>query len=300
MYILYMKMITDIETITYDVCKEQVLLHNSKKILKSYEKHVYDVIINNNWIELFDLIKPKHKTLIWTKENCKTEALKYQYKSDFTRKSNGAYKSAFTNGWIDDICSHMTKKPQKVKKLSYYQRNKELIEKRWIENREHRLNVQRQYRLNNLETVREKVKLFNREYRKIKKDEVNDHRRQRYRNKKVDPIYRIATNLRTLIRTSIINQGYKKGKRTQQILGCTFEEFKLHIESQFEPWMSWDNYGNWNGIPTERNTSWDIDHKIPSSHATTEEEIYSLNHYSNLQPLCSYFNRYTKSNRFIS
>jgi hypothetical protein len=51
--------------------------------------------------------------------------------------------------------------------------------------------------------------------------------------------------------------------------------------------MIWDNYGLYNG--TEY--GWDIDHIIPSSSAITEEELLKLNHFSNLQPLCSYFNR---------
>jgi len=48
--------------------------------------------------------------------------------------------------------------------------------------------------------------------------------------------------------------------------------------------MSWDNQGKY----------WDIDHIIPVSSAKTEEEIIKLNHYTNLQPLESYYNRHIK------
>ena len=41
----------------------------------------------------------------------------------------------------------------------------------------------------------------------------------------------------------------------------------------------------------------DIDHIIPISTAKTEEEIIKLNHYSNLQPLCSYTNRVIKRDK---
>ena len=58
--------------------------------------------------------------------------------------------------------------------------------------------------------------------------------------------------------------------------------------------MTWNNRGNWNGIPTEINTAWDLDHIIPLSTAKTEEDVIRLNHYTNLQPLCSYTNRYNK------
>jgi hypothetical protein len=40
--------------------------------------------------------------------------------------------------------------------------------------------------------------------------------------------------------------------------------------------MSWDNHGK-NG--------WHIDHKFPLAKASSESEIYKLNHYTNLQPL---------------
>lgn len=55
--------------------------------------------------------------------------------------------------------------------------------------------------------------------------------------------------------------------------------------------MTWENRGLYN---SELNYGWDIDHIIPLSSALTEEDILKLNHYTNLQPLCSYTNRYIK------
>ena len=77
------------------------------------------------------------------------------------------------------------------------------------------------------------------------------------------------------------------------------KHFKKYLESKFEPWMSWDNYGNWNGQPKESKISWDIDHIIPVSTANSIDEIIKLNHHTNLQPLCSYKNRYVKRNKLI-
>lgn len=48
-----------------------------------------------------------------------------------------------------------------------------------------------------------------------------------------------------------------------------------HIEDQFDSNMNWDNYG----------TYWVIDHIIPISSGKNEEEIFKLNHFSNLRPL---------------
>lgn len=55
--------------------------------------------------------------------------------------------------------------------------------------------------------------------------------------------------------------------------------------------MTWENRGMYNG---ELNYGWDIDHKIPLATAINEEDIIRLNHYTNLQPLCSYTNRHIK------
>ena len=70
---------------------------------------------------------------------------------------------------------------------------------------------------------------------------------------------------------------------------------KEYIESKFENWMNWDNKGLYNG---EFNYGWDVDHIIPISSAKTEEEIILLNHYSNLQPLCSKINRDIKKDKY--
>jgi len=87
--------------------------------------------------------------------------------------------------------------------------------------------------------------------------------------------------------------GYKKLTKTEIILGCIFEEFKQYLESKFEPWMTWENQGLYNG---KLNYGWDIDHIIPISSAKTEEDVIKLNHFTNLQPLCSKINRDIKRN----
>jgi len=62
--------------------------------------------------------------------------------------------------------------------------------------------------------------------------------------------------------------------------------------------MNWQNYGNPVDGLIEPNKTWDIDHIIPISSAINEDELLKLNHYTNLQPLCSYYNRFVKKNNF--
>lgn len=110
---------------------------------------------------------------------------------------------------------------------------------------------------------------------------------------RICPLFKIKRNIRTLILYEFNKKKNKKNHRTETILGCSFEEFKLYIESKFELWMNWENYGKYNG---QLNFGWDLDHIIPISNAKTENDIYKLNHYTNFQPLCSYTNRYIKRN----
>ena len=107
---------------------------------------------------------------------------------------------------------------------------------------------------------------------------------------KNDPDIRLTHNIRSLILISFKNclkGSYKKGKKTENILDCTLEEFTQHLQSLFTEGMTLENHGEW-----------EIDHIIPISSAKNEEEIYKLNHYTNFQPLWKEDNR-KKSNKML-
>jgi hypothetical protein len=160
---------------------------------------------------------------------------------------------------------------------------------------------------NNVEKRKEYMKEYNKEQYQKNVEKLRNRRKEYYYNnkektlltnntyrnkrKQSDPLFKLSTNLRTMIGGAIKKNGYKKLTKTELILGCSFENFKLHLESQFQNWMSWDNYGLYNG---QLNYGWDIDHIVPLSSALNENDILKLNHYSNLRPLCSYNNRYVK------
>lgn len=100
-------------------------------------------------------------------------------------------------------------------------------------------------------------------------------------------MYKLTIYIRVSIQKNFKENGYKKNSKTELILGCSFNEFKSYLESQFEDWMNWDNYGRYE--KGKYNIGWDIDHIIPVSSAKTEEDVIKLNHYTNLQPLiCSW------------
>ena len=66
-----------------------------------------------------------------------------------------------------------------------------------------------------------------------------------------------------------------KGFEFEAFLGCSFVEFKSHIEAKFQPGMTWENYGRERG-------RWSLDHIVPLDKAPKD---FNINHYSNLQPL---------------
>lgn len=149
----------------------------------------------------------------------------------------------------------------------FINRGKEYREK----NKSRLLEYGKEYREKNKEILAEKA--FIRASNRI--DEIREYQRNYVSNRrKKDALFNISINIRRLISLSIQKQGYTKKSKTHEILGCSFEEFKAHIENQFVEDMSWNNRHLWH-----------IDHIYPVSKAVDEDHLIKLNHYSNLRPL---------------
>lgn len=133
-------------------------------------------------------------------------------------------------------------------------------------------------------------KLKRQQYTDNNKDKVRLSRQQHYHNNKdtiiktvveyarnkrnTDPLFKLKDNIRRTIRASFIVTGSRKLSNTSTILGCSFDDFKVHIEKQFVDGMNWDNRNKWH-----------LDHIIPIAFAQSEQEIIMLNHYTNFRPL---------------
>ena len=180
--------------------------------------------------------------------------------------------------------------------IDYTIHNKESIsenkKKYYQENKLSKLAKQKAYYLENKEKIHEQRKI----YRENNREKILKGYADKQKRNLATPIGKLAHNIRAAIRRSLISSGYNKNFKSEIILGCTISEFKTYIENHFEPWMNWDNKGLYNGKP---NYGWDLDHKIPLSSAINEDDIIKLNHYSNIQPLCSYYNRDIKRNLII-
>ncbi len=179
----------------------------------------------------------------------------------------------------------------KFRKKPLTNEEKEVLKLQQIEKRKQ---YEKDYYLKNKEKFLEKSKQYFKDNQKIKQEKNN----KRYKERRdSDPVFKLATNIKRNIRAILNKKGLVKKSKTSEILGCSYEDFKQHIESQWEAWMNWDNYGLYNGEP---NYGWDIDHIIPSSSGKTEDDVIKLNHHSNLKPLCSYYNRKIKRDNVVT
>ena len=188
---------------------------------------------------------------------------------------------------------HQCKECIKTQKKEYYNKNKVYLSEKnkiWRENNKDRLKENYENFLNNNPS-------YQKEYYNRNKVKINNKYNIR-RNE--DDLFRFKENIRNLIKNSIIGNGYSKKSKTNKILGCSYEEFKEYIELQWEDWMNWDNYGNPKDGIIEPNKTWDIDHIKPLKLCENEIDIIEFNHYSNLQPLCSYNNRFVKKDNYGS
>lgn len=175
----------------------------------------------------------------------------------------------------------------------YYQKHREEILKYQIEYVKNNNEKVAKYKKDWEETNKDILKVKRKIYWDKNRIEMNKRVLNRLNN---NPLLYLKSKLRKNLLKIFRKRGFEKKKKTVEILGCSFEEFKLYIELKFEPWMNWENRGLYNGQP---NYGWDIDHITPLSTAKTEEDIIKLNHYTNLQPLCSYANRVVKRDKVL-
>ena len=139
------------------------------------------------------------------------------------------------------------------------------------------------------ENGREVDRKYSNMYRKNMPESVRDKLRQSHKKwcsyqYKSNNKYKLIVSIRNLIGKSF--RGKAKPIKTENILGCSIEEFRIYIENQFTGEMCWDNQGKWH-----------LDHITPISWAKNEEEILKLNHYTNFKPMWGSEN-IKKGNRF--
>ena len=138
---------------------------------------------------------------------------------------------------------------------------------RYKENPNANLSACRKWYEKNKQSKLEKCKKYRKENREVYRNYMRNKRKNNH-------LFRCSSGIRALILACMKNGGFKKNTKTASILGCSFEEFKAHIESQFLEGMSWENRSEWH-----------LDHIMPVSMAKTYDEVVRLNHYKNFRPI---------------
>jgi uncharacterized protein (DUF2249 family) len=152
----------------------------------------------------------------------------------------------------------------------------------YLKNKEKKIEYQKEYNLKNKEQLRdnyfknaEYIKEQHKEYRR--RPETKELRRNYSTNKyKKDINFRLVMLCRNRIWRAL--KGKIKSASTMELIGCTPNELRRHMESLFEPWMTWENQGR---------GGWDIEHKKAMSNFDFRypAQQRACCNWSNLQPM---------------
>jgi len=80
----------------------------------------------------------------------------------------------------------------------------------------------------------------------------------------------------SLLARALRHKGVRKSARLVEELGYTPKELRAHLEAQFEPGMSWENYGR---------HGWHVDHRRPIATFPRTATVREINALDNLRPL---------------
>jgi hypothetical protein len=196
---------------------------------------------------------------------------------------NNRKESKDGKNWRCRDCVKLKYKPKSKEKgrvhtAAYAKRNpekvKESYKKYYVKNKD-AIAAKRKESLKNPE-----IKEMHRQVQERHKKKRNATRSVRRRACK-DPKQKMANILRGRFQKVIVR--LKKGTKLcswRDLIGCTLEQAKIHIEQQFTEGMSWENHGN-------GENKWNVDHIKPlhKFDLTDIEEQRQAFHYTNIRPL---------------
>lgn len=147
--------------------------------------------------------------------------------------------------------------------------------KQWASEHPERVK-EKQRRYNQTAKAKQRWRRYRERHPEKYKEICRNSNRQKRELAKIDPVARLERKLRNDLRKRL--KYGKHGHRSWDLIGCTVEELKRHIESQFEPGMTWENWGY---------RGWHIDHRTPlaSFDLSKSEQVKAAFHFTNLQPL---------------
>lgn len=158
-------------------------------------------------------------------------------------------------------------------------RNREQKAQHYYNNHEHYLTTRAKKRevkrLTQTDVEREEERKYFREWHGEKRRTV--------------PHYNIRNRLCSRLWHAVAGQGGKKAYKTEELIGCTVDELRLHLERHFKEGMTWDKF---------LNGEIHIDHKLPCAafDLTDPDQQKLCFHWTNLFPEWAAVN-HSKSDR---
>jgi hypothetical protein len=179
----------------------------------------------------------------------------------------------------------------------YYRKNRAKILARQNQYNESKREEQRQYSKDYYDNNKFSVLKRQNEYQKLNRAEATEYHNNYVKKRTTtDPIFRLRRNVSSTIYLTLKSNGSsKRGESVMKYLSYTIEELRKHLESQFEPWMNWDNWGVYNTSTYDDQDSstwrWNIDHIVPQSKlpytSMMDENFQKCWALKNLRPMLS-------------
>jgi hypothetical protein len=156
---------------------------------------------------------------------------------------------------------NINRKNNKAYFQNYYQKNKETILK----------STQEYYKVNK-ETILPKNREYSKNHYKLNSEIYKEYNTKKYKS---DMQTKLSLTLRCRLNNSL-KHGIKT-KSALNLLGCSIDLLKQHLEFQFKSEMTWENHGK----------VWEIDHIVPcaSFNLIDIEQQKQCFYHLNLQPL---------------
>jgi len=185
--------------------------------------------------------------------------------------------------WCKECVSEYNKSYREKYKLKIHeqraqhrQRDRELIreqKKLWYRSPTGQLSYQQR-------KLSGRMKESDRRYRQNHPDKIRAKNSRQYPRYRRSIQQKLRRNLRNRLWYAL--KGERKVGSAVRDLGCSIDFLKKHLESKFQPGMSWDNYG-------VGNNKWSVDHITPISlfDLTDRKQLLKACNYVNLQPLWS-------------
>lgn len=126
---------------------------------------------------------------------------------------------------------------------------------------------------NYFKSYNDKTSEKRKQWQKDNRARIAETRKRRW---ELNPELKLKARLRSYFWFHLKKSNARKNSSSIKLLGCSIDEFKLHLEKKFTIGMSWNTYGKWH-----------LDHVRPCSSfdLTDPVQLAECFHFTNFQPL---------------